>query len=185
MPISQMRKLSIEKGKATCSTSQLKSHTGSPGPQPEVPSMAPLPCMGSAVSMRFGALGMGGAELIGVNGIDVSGLETVSPSFTCPLPPFEPLLHLKEKHKSRQRGTKQRFMKRTKRGSKKSGRFSSKQQRALLSFVEITESDKTGARERRSGRTRSKWSPRRACLRKEPQHPLLGAWWSLMLFLIC
>ena len=77
MPISQMRKLSIEKGKATCSTSQLKSHTGSPGPQPEVPSMAPLPCMGSAVSMRFGALGMGGAELIGVNGIDVSGLETV------------------------------------------------------------------------------------------------------------
>lgn len=46
-----------------------------------------------------------------------------------------------------------------KRGSEKSGRFSSKQQRALLSFVEIIESDKTGARERRSRRTRSKCSP--------------------------
>lgn len=100
----------IKKGKATCSTSQLKSHTGSPGPQPEVLSMSPLPCMGSAVSLWFGALGRGGAELIGVNGIDVFGLETVSPLFTCPLPPFEPLLHLKEKHKSKQRGTKQRFM---------------------------------------------------------------------------
>lgn len=66
-----------------------------------------------------------------------------------------------------------------KRGSEKSGRFSSKQQRALLSFVEIIESDKTGARERRSRRTRSKCSPGRECLRKELQPPLLGAWGSL------
>lgn len=99
--------------------SQLKNHTGSPGPQPEVPSTPPLPCMGSAVSMWFGALGMAGAELTGVDGIDVSGLETVSPLFTYPLPPFEPLLHLKEKHKSKQGEIKQRFMKRMKQGSKK------------------------------------------------------------------
>ena len=61
----------------------------------------------------------GCAKLTGVDGIDVSGLETVSPLFTYPLPPFEPLLHLKEKHKSKQREIKQRFMKRMKQGSKK------------------------------------------------------------------
>ena len=98
-----MRKLSNKKGKVMCPMSQLKSHTVSPGPQPEVSSTAPFPCMGSTVSMWFGALGMAGAELTGVDGMDVSGLETVSPLFTCPLPPFEPLLHLKEKQKQTKR----------------------------------------------------------------------------------
>lgn len=182
-----MRKLSIKKGKATCPMSRLKSHTGSPGPQPEVRSMPPLPCMGSAVPMWFGALGMAGAELTGVDGIDVSGLETVSPLFICPLPPFEPLLHVKEKRKSKQREIKQRFMKRMKQGSKKSGRLSSKQKRALLSCVEIIESNKTRARERGSRRTRGECSPRVGGVSGNScSLPSLGhGWGSLMLFWIC
>ena len=64
-----------------------------------------------------------------------------------------------------------------KQGSKESGRLSSKQKRAFLSFVEIIENDKTRARERGSRRTRSECSPPGGgCLRKQLQCLLSPAW---------